>query len=153
LPRAFVTPTSRSLSAEAIYAELGRPDLDLRTIALLEGKESPPGTGGSAWVSDPSYTEVHVKTAGGGGTLVLLDTYDAGWRAALDGIDAPIWRAFGLFRAVAVPTGDHEVVFRYSAPGLQLGLGITFLALLLALWLILSDRWPRWRRRASADVE
>jgi hypothetical protein len=152
LPRAFVTPTSRALSAAAIYDALGTPGLDLRTTALLEGKESVPGSGGSATVSDPSYTEVHVKTAGGGGTLVLLDTYDRGWRATLDGIDAPIQRAFALFRAVAVPPGDHEVVFHYSAPGLRTGICVSTVGLLLVLWLVFYNRWPRWRRPAQGAL-
>ena len=152
LPRAFVTPTSRALSAAAIYNALGTPGLDLRATALLEGKESAPGSGGSATVSDPSYTEVHVKTAGGGGTLVLLDTYDKGWRATCDGIDAPIQRAFALFRAVAVPPGDHEVVFHYSAPGLRIGICVSTAGLLLVLWLVFRNRWPRWRRHAQSAI-
>lgn len=149
LPRAFVTPVSRSLSADAVYVDLGKPDLDPRAIALLEGQESPPGAGGSARVSDPSSAEVHVETKGGGGTLVLLDTYDEGWRATLDGTAVPIQRAFGLYRAVAVPAGDHEVVFRYSAPGLALGLGSSACAVLLMLWLALNAPRPRWRRRPA----
>jgi hypothetical protein len=142
LPRAFITPASRSLSVEGIYAELGRPELDLRETALLEGQESPPGSGGRALVSDPSNTQVIVRTTGGGGTLVLLDTYDRGWRAALDGADAPIQRAFGLYRAVPVPPGDHEVVFRYSAPGLKTGVSISVVALMLVLGLVYYKRWP-----------
>ncbi len=48
---------------------------------------------------------------------------------------APVLRANGKHRAVAVPAGKHEVVLRYEPPGLAAGIG-------------LSARLPRWSRRS-----
>jgi len=53
--------------------------------------------------------------------LVLADMDYPGWRALVDGQEAPILRADGLFRALSLPPGEHQVVFRYSPIGAYLG--------------------------------
>jgi hypothetical protein len=65
-----------------------------------------------------------------GAYLVVRDSYARGWRAGVDGVPAPILRANGKHRAVAVPAGKHEVVMRYEPPGLWIGIGLTVLAAL-----------------------
>jgi hypothetical protein len=48
------------------------------------------------------------------GLVVLLDGYDPGWQASVDGAPAPVRRANVAFRAVPVPAGRHviEQVYR-----------------------------------------
>lgn len=46
--------------------------------------------------------------------LVLHDLYYPGWVAEIDGKSAPIQRTGRLFRAVIVPAGSHQVVFRFE---------------------------------------
>ena len=55
-----------------------------------------------------------------------------GWRAHVDGVPAPVVRANGKHRAVAVSAGRHEVVLRYAPPGLVVGLALSVVSLLLA---------------------
>jgi uncharacterized membrane protein YfhO len=62
--------------------------------------------------------------------LVVRGSYARGWRARVDGVPAPVLRANGKHRAVAVPAGKHEVVMRYEPPGLWIGIGLTVLAAL-----------------------
>ena len=50
--------------------------------------------------------------------------------ARVDGVPAPVLRANGKHRAVAIPAGRHEVVMRYEPPGLWIGIGLTALAAL-----------------------
>ncbi len=61
----------------------------------------------------PTRTELRTHAAGAG-WLVLDDPDFPGWRASIDGAVAPIERANGLFRAVCVPAGDHEIRFAFS---------------------------------------
>ena len=78
------------------------------------------------------------------GYVVLLEAYERGWRAGVDGEAAEVLRANVVFRAVAVPAGKHVVEFRYRPPGALAGASVSLVALLgggLALVLL--------RRRAS----
>jgi hypothetical protein len=56
---------------------------------------------------------VDAEVAIAGSYLVLSDSYSRDWRVSVDGRDAPLLRANGLFRAVPVPIGKHTVVFTY----------------------------------------
>jgi len=61
----------------------------------------------------------------GGGYVVLLDSYDPNWIAEVDGQPAPLLEVDGLFRAVRVAPGRHDVVFRYHSRPLLMGLAIS----------------------------
>jgi hypothetical protein len=45
--------------------------------------------------------------------LVISDAWHPGWRATIDGVEAPIHRANYMFRGVFVPAGEHTVRFDY----------------------------------------
>ncbi len=48
------------------------------------------------------------------GFLILHDIYHPAWRARVDIRQVPVLRANGLFRAVALPPGEHNVVFTFE---------------------------------------
>lgn len=52
-------------------------------------------------------------------TLIRRETWFAGWSAQIDGRPAPIRRVHGLFQAVTVPAGTHEVSFRFAPVGMS----------------------------------
>ena len=74
------------------------------------------------------------------GWLVVRENIAAGWRATLDGRDAPVLRANGKHRAVALPEGGHDVVMRYEPPGLRAGVWSTATSALGILFLLLRPR-------------
>ena len=47
------------------------------------------------------------------GYLILADLYYPGWRATVNGAVVPVLRADGVFRALALPAGEHEILFVY----------------------------------------
>jgi hypothetical protein len=65
--------------------------------------------------------------------LVLTDAWYPGWEVTVDGAPAEALKAWGLFRAVRVPAGRHEVTWRYRPRSVQVGGAISALALLAAL--------------------
>jgi hypothetical protein len=78
------------------------------------------------------------------GLLVLADLYHPGWRARVDGVEAPVVRADYFFRGVPLAAGSHEVELVFDPRSVYLGrivslvvLGLGLLAL-VAVW-----RWPR----------
>jgi hypothetical protein len=101
---------------------------------------------GKAWGTDTVRADVVNERAG---VLVVSQGWFPGWRATIDGKAAPVIRANGTFLAVAVPAGEHRVVFRYRAPGLLLGTaGTGFTLVALAGWFLLDRRAGR-RGRAG----
>ena len=76
--------------------------------------------------------KIHAETAG---YLVLADTWYPGWRAYVDGVQSRLWRANYMFRAVAIPAGEHEVKIVYQPRSFLVG-GITSGAALVLLLLL-----------------
>ncbi|HMC77226.1 MAG TPA: prepilin-type N-terminal cleavage/methylation domain-containing protein [Vicinamibacterales bacterium] len=93
-------------------------------------------------VQDGAGAVVVEASAGKGGVLVLRDSFDPSWRADVDGVPAPIVRANGLYRAVALPAGRHVIRFSYRPRDLVAGLIISGMT---ALLLLTTLRRPRHR--------
>jgi hypothetical protein len=64
------------------------------------------------------------------GWLVVRDLYWPGWKATVEGASAEVLPADGLFRAVAVRAGSHEVRFRYRPLSFTLGFCFSSVSLL-----------------------
>jgi hypothetical protein len=176
LPRAFWVGDALYLPDPAsLFARLGEPGFDPGSEVLLYGEDadaaSPPQASspgrpppspattsdstlqepsplqGSATVTVRTPTEVAVSVeAPANGFLVLTDTYHANWSATVDGSDEAVLRAFHTFRAVPVPAGRHEVVFRFHSRALRLGFAWT-----AATWvgLLLLGGYGLWRLASS----
>jgi Bacterial membrane protein YfhO len=65
--------------------------------------------------------------------MVLNDSWAAGWKASVDGVEKPVMRVNYAFRGVVVPEGKHRVVFQYRPAALFAGLWISGGTLLLLI--------------------
>jgi hypothetical protein len=104
-----------------------------------------PATNGSALIEryDPEDVRVRVETPQPA-VLILLDAYEQGWTATLDGgAELPLLRANALVRAVVVPAGTHVVTFSYQTPLLKAGAWASLAGVLLCLGLIVHAQRQR----------
>ena len=70
------------------------------------------------------------------GWLVIAESWDPGWSAAVNGLSAPVRRVNYVQRGVEVPAGDSTVEFRYRPPYFGPAACLSILSWLFAgLWL------------------
>jgi hypothetical protein len=117
--------------------------------------------GGSAATGTRSFTPARIvsRTAdtvqveanlSAPGVLVLTEAFDDGWRVEVDGRPAEVLRANGLFRAVRLGAGRHEVRFQYRPWSARAGIGLSGLGLVAALATLATLR-PRARKLSPGE--
>jgi uncharacterized membrane protein YfhO len=79
-------------------------------------------------------------TSEGGGLLVLSENAYPGWRARIDGAEAPIYRADVTLQAVVVPAGTHRVDFTMESQALRWGLVTSGLSTIICAALFLGSQ-------------
>ncbi len=62
--------------------------------------------------------------------LYLSDTYYPEWEAFVDNKKTEVLKANHAFRAIVVPEGNHEVVFKYTGKAFKKGLVISFVSII-----------------------
>jgi hypothetical protein len=134
--RAFVVSSAvAEPDAGAAIAKLFDPSFDPSWTVVLDRGDggAPSGARGKAMIREDGASAVAVDAEApeGGGYLVLLDSDDPGWRVDVDGAKAEVLRADGVFRAVRLTAGKHEVRFRYVPRGWVPGTAISLAALAL----------------------
>ena len=139
LPRAYAVGGVRVADGVHGLMALVDPAFDpRREIVLPEGRPgaAPEGFRGQVHIVRESASRVLLDAElAADGYVVLVDGYDPGWRARVDGRPVPLLRANVAFRAVAVPAGRHAVEMAYRPAAALAGLaasGITFAALVVA---------------------
>ncbi len=156
LPRAFMVGEARFAgSAEEALEILKRIDPS-RTVVIEAN-----GSYQSAAQSEPSSAEARIDitraeaqqitlraSSTSGGYLVVMDAFDPGWTAQLDGQDTPLLRANRAFRAIAVPAGEHEIRMLYRPLSFRVGMLLSGIGGLILGSIALAGFWPA--RRAVA---
>jgi len=157
MPRAFIVHRAEVVSnaAQSLH-RLADPVFDFRTTVLLEGDVQTLMAGlnlpGQAVASEAKITHyaperVEIVTrSDADGFLVLTDGFDPGWRAKVDGRPVEVFVADHAFRAVALPAGEHSILFFYDPPAVKIGLAISLLAwgaiIVVAIGLMVGHNRP-----------
>jgi hypothetical protein len=152
LPRAYTVYAAESVSDDATtIRRLLDEAFDLRNTAIVASAVDMPTTADRlstpAEVTSYEPNQVTIKaTALAPGLLVLEDQFYPGWIAYVDGHPASIVRTNLLMRGVALPPGEHQIVFQFSPHSLYTGMGISLAGLALTLGLMVAPglrRHPR----------
>lgn len=157
LPRAYIVCQARTAgSAEEALALLFSAGFDPAREVVLEHADPLPAANASdtpcqaqpaaVLLSTPNQVTIQAALSQPG-YLVLADTFYPGWQALVGGRTLEIQRANYALRAVPLPAGEHEVVFRYRPLSLSAGLACTAIALAGVLAAGLRA-WVRRRRPA-----
>jgi hypothetical protein len=143
VPAVYLVGRSRVATEPQSYVDLQDPAFDPGSEVILEGGERIGAAGfqGHTQVLWRRSDALAVATEGSHpGYLVVVELHDRGWRARVDGVEAPVLRGNILFRAVPVPAGRHRVDLWYQTPGLRLGSLLSGLGLALAVAGLLAGR-------------
>jgi hypothetical protein len=77
------------------------------------------------------------------GWFFLADANYPGWKATLDGKDAPLFSAQVLGKAVAIPAGNHTLAITFHSASFTWGLWISLVSAVLSLLALLYERKRR----------
>ena len=125
-----------------LTAKFGSPDFDPTVEIILEKEPNAQDLGLSSWDSKilaETPTNIRIKTESkGSGFLVLADSFYPGWVASIDRVKTPIYVANVNSRAILVPEGTHEIVYKYRPKSLLIGLSISTIAALVELFLLIK---------------
>ena len=139
---AYDAAMSRTSSAEVSAMSIGyilterdgkvgfyhnRAALPMAYVRADDGRIAPASW--SAFTTSALYVGVDAPFDG---TLVVTQQHARGWRATVDGADAETFRR-GVFRALRVARGHHEIAWRYRPAPLVIGAIITLLAIVRLL--------------------
>jgi len=152
LPRTYVVGAATSADGIAGMKLLMAPEFDpAQQVLLSKGgavAPSPSFSGTSRLVeARPDHLRIEAEL-NAPGYVVLLDTYDPGWRARVDGVETEVLRANHAFRALRVGAGRHVIEYFYRPRALLLGGLLSLTSVAVGLSIVV--RAIRSRARASA---
>ncbi len=88
---------------------------------------------------DTDYIEGTLKSDRDGVFFTSIP-YDGGWEIFIDGEKQETKKAAGYFLSCAIEKGDHEIILKYTVPGIKAGAVISLISLLaVSGWIFLMQ--------------
>jgi hypothetical protein len=78
--------------------------------------------------------------------------YAAGWKAFIDGKEAPIVKVNYVLRGLSVPAGNHEIIFRFEPQGYMTGRTLTTIFSIILGLMLAAGIFLEWRERRRTAV-
>ena len=130
----------RVADGETALSLLGAGAVNVREEVILDREPAvapSSSEGATATVTEWGFNEIRIDASlSDACILVLSEVFYPDWKATVNGEPAEVMQANYVLRALALPAGDNEIVFRYDTSLLRRGLTIsvsTFAVSLLAL--------------------
>jgi len=142
LPRARIVFDYEVMNdREKILKRIADPDFDYRNSIILEeepqvsfSRGDTSVSLGKAYIEKDKINSMTLKAVlSRGGFLILSENYYPSWKAYVDGVEAQIYRANYLFRALYLEEGEHEVEFVFDSATYRVGKTSTLLTSVLLL--------------------
>jgi hypothetical protein len=128
-PRVFFADSYQLAGEGEVLDVMVNSSIDLSNTVLLAKRPSPEPvsrTGARAEISKYNLNEIHVDAhVDSACMLVLSEVYYPRWKVEINGDEGEILQANHVLRAVALPPGDHKLVFAYDASLFLEGVTIT----------------------------
>jgi len=144
LPRAYLVSDYLVAKDSAILDILKSPEYEPEATVILEKEPSVSGLKRGLPMVPAEIIKYSANEVVCGietpypGFLVLADNWHPDWKVFVDGKEQELYRADYTFRAVYVPAGDHEVVFKYISPYFNIGSVISIITLVLSVLLCIA---------------
>jgi hypothetical protein len=141
MPRAWMATEVVPVADDQTLSRINDPGFEPGQTALVKTGIDCPG-GGTGEVHFLAYRENErvVRVIGEGGLLLFSERFIPGWRATLDGDQAPLLQADGILQGVCVPAGDHVIRVSYWPASLSVGAGLSAGALGVLVFLFVLGR-------------
>ena len=131
----------RFLPPDQLDSTLRDSKVDLASVLLLADEYAVAGPEVMAEKSDdhpmvnyrrPNSDQIEITvTTGRSGYLRVIESWDPGWSATVNGSPVPVVPAMGALLAVPIVPGRNEVRFVYGTPGATLGRAVSIVSLVL----------------------
>lgn len=101
----------------------------------------------------PNRLTYHSRSARGGVAVFSEVWFPWGWKATVDGKEAPIGRVNYVLRAIRVPAGDHTVEFVFNPESIRTANTVSVVAIIIIYLACLASAgvWLRHIRRRNGD--
>jgi hypothetical protein len=114
--------------------------IDEKFRDLVKSDSFSKNAGDTIYLTSYKANELIYKYTAGSEKLAVFSEiyYPAGWKAFIDGKEAPYLRANYVLRAMIVPAGDHEIKFYFAPSSYRTGNKISLASSVLLIILVIS---------------
>ncbi len=139
LPRAFLSSQTVKVADSEIAKKFKEPGLIPSETLLLNEEVTQPldmvkYKGDEVKITDFKANQVKLEAESRGNSMLFLsEVYYPEWKAYVDGKETKIYKAFGLFRAIYLPKGKHNIEFKWDPKIFYIGALISLVTFVFVL--------------------
>lgn len=130
--------------------------VDQRFSDVLKKVQFEPGAQSTIQLKEykPNYLKYEASVKGGTPLAVFSEIYyPKGWEAFIDGKQVDIARADYVLRAIPIPAGKHEIVFKFHPKSYFVGNKISMASSLILILAVLAVGFVEIRKKAGNEEE